>query len=83
MAAPVEKAGITTLITINELIEQKRKLKEILSKYGVEKPGEIEEKIKKGEVPEHPSYEDYLSALAYEGNILELKKQSRKMIEEI
>lgn len=36
MAAPVEKAGITTLITVNELIEQKRKLKEILSKYGGE-----------------------------------------------
>jgi hypothetical protein len=83
MAAPVEKAGITTLIMVNELIEQKRKLKEILSKYGVEKSVEIEEKIKKGEISEHPSYEDYLSALAYERNILELKKQSRKMIEEI
>lgn len=83
MAASVEKSGLTALITVGELIEQKRKLKELLEKYGVEKTKEIEEKIRNRMLPEHPAYEDYLSALSYEKNISELKAQSRKMIEEI
>ncbi len=83
MVASIEESGITALIAVNELIEQKRKLKELLEKYGVSTPEEIEEKIRKGELPEHPAYEDYLSAIAYEKNISELKAHTRKVIEEM
>lgn len=64
-------------------MEQKRKLEKLLKKYGVEKPEEIEEKIKQGLLPEHPAYEDFLSALAYQKNISELKAQSKKIAPEI
>jgi hypothetical protein len=39
--------------------------------------------IKKGEIPEHPSYEDFLSALALKKNIEEMRKAISRMIEEI
>ena len=52
-----------------EPVEQKRKLEKLLKKYGVEKPEEIEEKIRRGLLPEHPAYEDFLSALTYLKNI--------------
>jgi hypothetical protein len=32
MVASIEESGITALIAVNELIEQKRKLKELLEK---------------------------------------------------
>jgi len=83
MAASIDEFGVTALIAVNEIIEQRRKLKAILEKYGVTRVGEIEEKIRKGEVPEHPAYEDYLSALAYEKNISELKAHTRKVLEEM
>jgi hypothetical protein len=83
MAVSTDKSGITQLIAFNEMMEQKRKLEELLGKYGVDSPGEIEEKMKKGEVPEHPTYEDYLSALSLEDNISKLKDQIHRMIEEI
>ncbi len=83
MAVSTSKSGIPSLITFNEMLEHKRKLEELLGKYGVDSPGEIEEKIKKGDVPEHPSYEDYLSALSLEDNISKLKDQMHRMIEEI
>lgn len=83
MAISARDSGISTLITINEIIEQKRKLEEILSKYGVKKAEEIEDKIKNKKIPEHPSYEDYLSALSFENNIRELKNATARMIREI
>lgn len=49
MAASIEESGVTALISINELIEQKRKLRELLDKYGVKKAEEIEKKIEKGD----------------------------------
>ncbi len=41
MVASIEKSGITALITVNELIEQKRKLEKLLKRYGVKKPAEM------------------------------------------
>jgi len=83
MSVSSDKSGIPQLITFNEIMEQKRKLEELLDKYGAESPADIEEKIKKGEVEEHPSYEDYLSALSLEENISKLKDQMHRMIEEM
>lgn len=51
-------------IIIKEILDQKRELERILSKHKVNEPEEIEKGIEAGKLPEHPSYEDYLSALA-------------------
>jgi F0F1-type ATP synthase delta subunit len=74
---------VTPIILIKEIIDEKRELRKILSKYKVKEPEEIEEMIKKGEIPEHPSYEDFLSALALKKNIEEMRKAISRMIEEI
>ncbi len=68
---------------MNELVKQKRELEKILSKYGVKDSKEIEKKIENNEIPEHPSYEDYLSALALKQNIEELKKSIEDLLEGI
>ncbi len=39
--------------------------------------------MKGGELPEHPAYEDFLSALALKNNINGMKKLVGKLIEEI
>ena len=74
---------IVPIILIKEILEEKRELRKILSKYKVKEPEEIEEMIKRGEVPEHPSYEDFLSALALKENIEEMRKALSRLIEEI
>jgi hypothetical protein len=78
----LESEWVPVIIT-KEIIEQKKELKRILIKYGVKDPEEIEKKIEKGELPEHPAYEDFLSALALRNNIAEMKKLVGKLIEEI
>jgi hypothetical protein len=62
---------------IQEISELKKKLEKILSKYGVKEPEEMERKIERGELPEHPTYEDFLSALALK-NYLEGKSVDKK-----
>jgi len=57
-----------------ETSELKKKLEKILSRYGVREPEEIERKIERGELPEHPTYEDFLSALTLK-NYLERKSR--------
>jgi len=59
---------------IMETSELKKKLEKILSRYGVREPEEIERKIERGELPEHPTYEDFLSALTLK-NYLERKSR--------
>ncbi len=71
------------VIITKEIVEQKKELKKILLKYNVKDPEEIEKKIERGELPEHPTYEDFLSALALKNNIEEMKKLVGKLIEEI
>jgi hypothetical protein len=80
---PTYMKEVIPLILIKEIIEEKRKLRRILSKYKVKVPEEIEEMIKKDEIPEHPSYEDFLSALALKKNIEEMGKAISRIIDEI
>lgn len=55
-------------------MSNKKELRRVLSTYGVARAGEIEMKMKRGELKEHPAYEDYLSALQLEMNLEELRK---------
>ncbi|TDA41983.1 MAG: hypothetical protein DSO07_01715 [Thermoproteota archaeon] len=80
---PTYMKEVIPLILIKEIIEEKRKLRRILSKYKVKVPEEIEEMIERDEIPEHPSYEDFLSALALKKNIEEMGKAISRIIDEI
>lgn len=77
--------GIETemLLILSKLSEQKQFLKNILEKYNVKNPEYIEKMIEHGEIEEHPAYEDYLSALAYEQNIKEFKKMLDNLVKRI
>ena len=55
-------------------MDQKKELEGILSKHKVKELEEIEKGIEEGKLPEHPSYEAFLSALALRSNIEEMKK---------
>lgn len=44
---------------------------------------EIEREIVKGELKEHPAYEDFLSALALRRDIEEMKEKVKELIVEI
>jgi len=77
------KSALVPIIIIKEIFDQKRELERILSKHQVNEPEEIEKGIEEGKLPEHPSYEDYLSALALRNNLEELKKLARDLIREI
>ena len=52
-------------------MDQKKELEGILSKHKVKELEEIE--IEEGKLPEHQSYEAFLSALALRSNIEEIK----------
>ena len=71
------------IIIMKEIIDQKSELERILSQHKVKEPEEIEKGIEAGKLPEHPSYEDFLSALALRSNIEEMKKLARDLIGEI
>ncbi len=77
------KRELVPIIIMKEIIDKKRELGRILSKHKVKEPEEIEKGIEKGKLPEHPSYEDFLSALALRSNIEEMKKLARDLIGEI
>jgi hypothetical protein len=77
------KSELVPIIIVKEIVDQKRELKRILSKHKVKEPEEIEREIEEGKLPEHPSYEDFLSALALRSNIEEMKKLARDLIGEI
>ena len=63
------KNELVPIIIVKAIIEQKRELERILSKHKVKDPEDIEHGIEEGKLPEHPSYEDFLSALALRSNI--------------
>jgi hypothetical protein len=57
------------------------RLKSILAKYGVKAAREIEEKIKLGEISEHPAYEEFLEAPSHEENMKKAVREIRKIVE--
>ncbi len=72
-----------TFLILSKISEQKELLKGILEKYNVANPEAIEKMIERGEIKEHPAYEDYLSALSYEENIKDLKKLLDNLVKRI
>jgi hypothetical protein len=80
---PELKIQIRVLGLIRDYQYNMERLKAILTKYGAKNVEGIEEKIKQGEVPEHPSYEDYLEALSHQENMKETIMEIRKIADSL
>ncbi len=78
----VQNKELESFLLVKEIADQKRKLEAILVKYHVQDIQEIEQKVKDGTIPEHPAYEDYLSALALQEAIDETKLVAKQVIED-
>ena len=61
-----------------EFVSNRKELRKVLSTYGVQKAKDIEVEMKKGELKEHPTYEEFLSALQLEMNLEELGQLLRE-----
>ena len=65
------------------LKEKKRKFQqerfEILSRYQVTSIGEVEEKIKNSEIPEHPAWEDLIELKNIEAEIKEIDRDIQSL----
>jgi len=59
--------------------EISRAIKSILEKYRVKSVDELEKKISKGEVPEHPTWEDLITA----ENLLQSLKELEEIINDL
>jgi len=64
-----------TFLILSKISEEKEFLKIILQKHNAKNPEMIEKMIEQGEIEEHPTYEDFLSALSYEQNIKDRKRR--------
>ena len=81
----VEKEKLMTLSLIAYLNEKKKKHMEerleILKRYGVNSAKELEEKIRRGEVKEHPAWEDLITLENLEEMIKEISDDIRNLQE--
>jgi hypothetical protein len=78
----VQNKELESFLLVKEIADLKRKLDDILEKYGVTDVNEIEQFVKDGTVPEHPAYEDFLSALSLQETLEETKNLAKQVIEE-
>lgn len=61
----------------DELVRVEAQIAEIYAKYGVKSPEELKRKIEKGDVLEHPAWEDLIDLR----NLLEIRKKLLEVIE--
>jgi len=83
-----EKLGIPEDVLLREgfasfLKERKRLLMaerfEMLSRYGAKSPEELRRKIEAGELPEHPTWEDYIELTNLEDELTRLEDYLRSV----
>ncbi|MHA1722064.1 MAG: hypothetical protein ACTSXW_03205 [Candidatus Baldrarchaeia archaeon] len=74
---------IYILRDLSEYFRLREMLDEILSSYNVKSSSEILKKVERGELPEHPTYEDYLEAKSLEEDLKLLKESLKKQFEEL
>ncbi len=63
MVSPAEFEGEVVRL-VHSYLHNGECLRSILDRYGATSPDDIEKKISEGKLPEHPTYEEYLEALA-------------------
>jgi len=66
--------------SLSQLLKAANGLLDIFEKHGVGSVAELEEKIEKREIKEHPAYEDYLEALALLDTLREAKARLSKKL---
>ena len=79
----VKLKEVYILRDLSEYFRLRDLLNEILLSYNVKSSLEILKKIEKGELPEHPTYEDYLEAKSLEEDLKKLKETLKKQFEEL
>lgn len=76
----IEKLDQEIGMLVHQITHYKLLLKNILLHYNVKTINEIEEKIRNGEVNEHPAYENYLDALSYRMQIKDLWEELQTLL---
>ena len=66
-----------------EIVELKAKIQETLKSYNVPDLEVLEQHIADGRIPEHPTYEEYLSALTFHVTMTELSERLAVKIQEL
>jgi len=66
--------------SLSQLLKAANGLLDIFEKHRVSSVAELEEKIEKGEIEEHPAYEDYLEALALLDTLREAEARLSKKL---
>ena len=79
----VNKRENTLTELAKELEERLINLRNILNKYKVKSTREFLSKIEKGELPEHPTYEDYLEARSYDLEANEILKEIMSKLRDV
>lgn len=76
---PMDADGLQALYakTIYSLRESG---KELLRQHGVDNPAALLEKIRRGELAEHPAYEHYLSALIIDRMRMQIREQAAQQL---
>ena len=77
------KKSIEAINIISEYARLKEEYIEILNAYKVSSSQEILDKIKSNELPEHPTYEDYLEAKSLEEDLKRLKDKINRIVKEL
>lgn len=72
------KIGSTSMLREKKLKLQNERL-EILSRYGAITIADLEEKIKNGEIQEHPGWEDLIELRNIESEIMEIDSDIRSL----
>jgi hypothetical protein len=80
---PQLRAQTEVVPLANLLVYARARLEAILDHYGVRSVQELREKLEARELPEHPAYEDYLDAVAYEEEVRAVGEALRRKVEEL
>ena len=79
----VRRKSVDAINIISEYTRLKEEYFEILKAYKASSSQEILDKIKNNELPEHPTYEDYLEAKSLEEDLKKLKGKINQIIKEL
>ncbi|MFQ6126992.1 MAG: hypothetical protein ACE5R6_20645 [Candidatus Heimdallarchaeota archaeon] len=83
VAKPEQKLELEIYLLAREIADLKVRIKKTLQQYNVSNLDALEKKIEEGSVPEHPTYENYLSALPFQLDMEELSATLISKIQEL
>lgn len=78
-----ERLEVEIGLIVHRIFEYRRRFQELLSRYCVQTPEEIKQKIASKELNGHPAYEDYLDAISYYLEISTYLEQLEEKVKDI